>query len=65
MIQVGLAVVLLVAAALVVQSFNALQNLDLGFTREAVMRLKVEPRVPSQPVNTWIAELLSGDHGDA
>jgi putative ABC transport system permease protein len=57
-IQVGLAVVLLVAAALVVQSFNALQNLDLGFNRDAVMRLKVEPRVPSQPVNTWIAELL-------
>jgi putative ABC transport system permease protein len=57
-IQVGLAVVLLVAAALVVQSFNALQNLDFGFNRDAVMRLKVEPRVPSQPVNTWIAELL-------
>ena len=57
-IQVGLAVVLLVAAALVVQSFNALQNLDLGFNRDAVMRLKVEPRSQSQPVNTWIAELL-------
>ena len=58
-IQVGLAVVLLVAAALVVQSFNALQNLDFGFNRDAVMRLKVEPRSQSQPVNTWIAELLS------
>jgi putative ABC transport system permease protein len=57
-IQVGLAVVLLVAAALVVRSFNALQNLDLGFSREAVLRLKVEPRGRSQPVNTWIAELL-------
>ena len=57
-IQVGLAVVLLVAAGLVVQSFNALQNLDLGFDREAVLRLKVEPRGQSQPVNTWIAALL-------
>jgi putative ABC transport system permease protein len=57
-IQVGLAVVLLVAAALVVQSFNALQKLDLGFSREAVLRMKVEPRGQSQPVNTWIAELL-------
>ena len=37
-VQIGLAVVLLVAAGLVVRSFNALQNLDLGFTREAVLR---------------------------
>ena len=43
-VQIGLAVVLLVAAGLVVRSFNALQTLDLGFTREAVLRMKVEPR---------------------
>ena len=58
MIQIGLAVVLLVAAGLVVQSFTALQRLDLGFSREAVLRLKVEPRGTSQPVNTWVADLL-------
>ena len=57
-VQIGLAVVLLVAAGLVVQSFNALQRLDLGFTREAVLRLKVEPRSTSMPVNQWIGELL-------
>ena len=58
-VQIGLAVVLLVAAGLVAQSFNALQRLDLGFTREAVMRIKVEPRRTSMPVNEWIGELLS------
>jgi predicted permease len=58
-VQIGLAVVLLIAAGLVVQSFNALQRLDLGFTREAVLRLKVEPRTESMPVNTWMGELLT------
>lgn len=58
-VQIGLAVVLLVAAGLVVRSFNALQRLDLGFTREAILRLKVEPRSTSMPVNTWIGELLT------
>jgi putative ABC transport system permease protein len=58
-VQIGLAVVLLVAAGLVVQSFNALQRLDLGFTRDAVLRLKVEPRSTAMPVNTWIRELLT------
>jgi predicted permease len=58
-VQIGLAVVLLVAAGLMVQSFNALRNLDLGFTREAVMRIKVEPRSTSMPVNQWIGDLLS------
>ncbi len=58
-VQIGLAVVLLIAAGLVVQSFNALQRLDLGFRREAVLRMKVEPRSTSLPVNTWIGELLT------
>jgi predicted permease len=59
-LQIGLAVVLLVAAGLVVQSFNALQRLDMGFAREAVVRLKVEPRTTSMPVSTWIENLLTG-----
>jgi putative ABC transport system permease protein len=58
-VQIGLAVVLLIAAGLVVQSFGALQRLDLGFTREAVMRIKVEPRSTSLPVNEWIGALLA------
>jgi predicted permease len=57
-VQVGLAVVLLVAAGLVVRSFRALQNLDVGFEGHALLRLKVEPRGQSQPVNVWIQDLL-------
>ena len=56
--QIGLAVVLLVAAGLVVRSFGALQNLDFGFARDGVLLIKVEPRDQPQPVNTWITELL-------
>jgi putative ABC transport system permease protein len=55
--QIGLAVVLLVAAGLVVRSFNALQTLDFGFSRE-VLRLKIEPRDQSRPVNAWITDFL-------
>jgi putative ABC transport system permease protein len=58
-IQIALAVVLLVASGLVVQSFTALQRLDLGFASEGVLRLKVEPRSTPQPVNAWVADLLS------
>jgi putative ABC transport system permease protein len=57
-VQIGLAVVLLVAAGLVVRSFNALQTVDLGFDREAVLRIKVEPRDQSRPINTWMADFL-------
>jgi putative ABC transport system permease protein len=58
-VQIGLAVVLLIAAGLVLQSFTALQRVDMGFAREAVLRLKVEPRGTSMPVNAWIDELLA------
>ena len=61
-IQIGLAVVLLVASGLVVQSFNALQRLDLGFASEGVLRLKVEPRSTPQAVNDWVADLLARVH---
>jgi predicted permease len=56
--QIGLAVMLLVAAGLVVRSFNALQRLDAGFNSDNVLLIKVEPRASAQPVNTWIAEFL-------
>ena len=58
-LQIGLAVVLLVAAGLVVRSFTALRNLDLGFTREAVLRMKIEPRSEGPQAAAWIADLLS------
>ena len=35
-----------------------MQNLDLGFAREGVLLVKVEPRDQSQLVNTWITEFL-------
>ena len=56
--QIGLSVVLLVAAGLVVRSFDALRRFDLGFDREAVLRLNVTPRAQAQPVNDWINALL-------
>jgi predicted permease len=57
-VQIGLAVVLLAAAGLVVRTFNALQALDFGFRREAVLLIKVEPRSPAEPVNAWITNFL-------
>jgi len=57
-VQIGLAVVLLVAAGLVVRSFQALQDLDVGFQGKALLRLKVEPRGQSQPTNIWLHDLL-------
>lgn len=57
-VQIGLAVVLLVAAGLVVRSFNALQAVNLGFDREAVLRIKVEPRIEDGLVNQWIADFV-------
>jgi predicted permease len=56
--QIGMAVVLLVAAGLVVRSFGALQDLDFGFARDGVLLVKVEPRDQSRPVNTWMTEFL-------
>jgi putative ABC transport system permease protein len=58
-VQIGLAVVLLVAAGIVVRSFTALRHLDLGFTRDAVLRLKIEPSSDGQAASAWIADLLS------
>jgi putative ABC transport system permease protein len=57
-VQIGLAVVLLVAAGLVVRSFDALQKLDVGFARDGVLRMKVEPRIEDARVNQWVADLL-------
>lgn len=57
-VQIGLAVVLLVAAGLVVRSFAALQTLDVGFSRDAALRLKVEPRSQPDQANAWIQDFL-------
>ena len=42
--QIGLSVVLLVAAGLVLRSFMALRQVDLGFTPDRVLSLTVQPR---------------------
>jgi putative ABC transport system permease protein len=57
--QIAMSVVLLIAAALVVRSFGELQRVDLGFTADSVLTLRVEPRVENPPINDWIRDLLA------
>jgi putative ABC transport system permease protein len=56
--QIGMSVVLLVAAGLVVKSFDRLQHIELGFSPDAVLTLKVEPRVEQPPANEWMRSLI-------
>ena len=56
--QIGLSVVLLVAAGLVVRSFMAVRQIDLGFTADRVLSLKVQPGNPNTLVNPWIRDFL-------
>ncbi len=57
-LQIGLAVVLLVAAGLVVRSFTALRHVDLGFSPDRVLTAVVQPRGASVPPNRWLNEFL-------
>ena len=57
-LQVGLSVVLLVAAGLVVRSFANLMRLDLGFQPTNVLSLSVQPRSIQGSQNSWMAELV-------
>ena len=58
LVQIGLSVVLLVAAGLVLRSFITLRQVDLGFAPERVLSLTVQPRNPTRPVNLWMHDLL-------
>jgi predicted permease len=58
--QVALAVVLLVAAGLVVQSFINLGRIELGFAPANVIAMDVSPQGVGRPVNEWMAELIDG-----
>jgi len=58
-VQIGLSVVLLVAAGLVVRSFLALRQVDLGFTPDRVLTLTVQPQATSRPPNVWLHDLLA------
>jgi predicted permease len=62
-IQIGLSVVLLVAAGLVLRSFIELRQVDLGFAPERVLSLTVQPRNPGRPPNVWLQDLLTRVRG--
>ncbi len=57
-VQIGLSIVLMVAAGLVLRSFRALTQTDLGFVSTSVLSATVQPQAISQPPNTWIDEFL-------
>ncbi len=57
-LQIGLTVVLLVAAGLVVRSFVNLRNIDLGFAPSNVLTMNVGPRGPKLSTNQWIHTLV-------
>jgi predicted permease len=52
-VQIGLSIVLMVAAGLVVRSFRALTRVDIGFSPANVLSATVQPRGVSQPPNAW------------
>ena len=57
--QIGLTVVLLVAAGLVVRSFVNLRTIDLGFVPSNVLTMNVAPRAARPSANEWMHELLA------
>jgi putative ABC transport system permease protein len=57
--QIGLSVVLLVAAGLVLRSFIALRQIDLGFTPDRVLSLTVQPGRTDRPPNEWLQDFLA------
>ena len=57
--QIAFSIVLLVAAGLVLRSFIALRQVDLGFSAERVLSLEVQPRGVSGSQNEWLAAYLT------
>lgn len=62
-LQIGLAVVLLVATGLVVRSFVALRRVDLGFSSDRVLTAIVRPRGANVPPNRWLNDYLERVRG--
>ena len=58
-VQIGLSVVLLVAAGLVLRSFLTLRQVDLGFSPDRILTLAVQPGNPNRPPNVWMKDLLT------
>jgi putative ABC transport system permease protein len=56
--QIALAVVLLVGAGLVLRSFLALRNVELGFNPDRVLTLTVQPGNPGRPPNQWLDDFV-------
>jgi putative ABC transport system permease protein len=57
--QIGLSVILLVAAGLVLRSFVALRQVDLGFTPDRVLALTVQPGETRSPANVWLRDFVA------
>ena len=59
-LQTGLAVVLLVAAGVLVRSFAALRQLDVGFQSGGVVTVRMDPRIPEPAARRqWMDDLLA------
>ncbi len=59
-LQTGLAVVLLVAAGVLVRSFEALRRVDVGFQAEGVVTVRMDPRVADTDAHRrWMEDLLA------
>jgi predicted permease len=56
-VQIGLSIVLMVAAGLVLRSFRALTQADLGFQATNVLSATIQPRAAQVP-NAWIDTFL-------
>ena len=58
--QIAMSVALLIAAGLVLRSFLALRDVDLGFTPDRILSLTVQPGSGEQrPPNVWMRDVLA------
>ena len=57
-LQITLAVVLLIGAGLVIRSFSALRQLDLGFDPADTVTMEIQPNDLKQPHSQWMDAVL-------
>jgi putative ABC transport system permease protein len=58
-LQITLAVVLLIGAGLVIRSFSALRQLDLGFDPAGTVTMELQPNDLKQPHRQWMDAVLA------
>jgi putative ABC transport system permease protein len=58
-LQITLAVVLLIGAGLVIRSFSALRQLDLGFDPAGTITMEIQPNDLKQPHSQWMDVVLA------